>query len=168
MGVFPQRQHSPWWASTRTITSSRSIVTVEAFICQCVNCVNLPIFQSVLTFHFLLFWYLFMYLFFGHIPCCGGYHYSSVVSECWKCQWHAAAGVRSSQTTAQNWHIIGHITNLTSHLLWAKRNTLCVWVCVHVCVEWGGGEVGFPMIYSLAESKSIGGDLLDPFDLSLL
>lgn len=34
VGVLPQRQHSPWWASAGTITGYQAAVTVNAFMCQ--------------------------------------------------------------------------------------------------------------------------------------
>lgn len=151
MGVLPQRQHSPWWASTRTITSCQPVVTVEAFMCQCVNCVNLPIFQSVLTFHCLLLCFFSIL----HIPCCEGHHYSSAISECWKCQWHAAAGVKTSQTGAL------YCSKLAQYGTYYEFN-LASDLGIHAvyigwCCGGGWGSSDSSMIYSPAESKSMGG-----------
>lgn len=124
MGVLPQRQHSPWWA--RTITSFQPVVTVDALMCQCVNSVKLPIFQSVLTFHCLLFFFL-LHFFFPysllritiHLPFQNAGNVNDMQQL--ECRLH-----KLQHYTVQNWHIMGHITNLTSRL-WVRNTCMYMW-----------------------------------------
>ena len=116
VGVLPKRQHSPWWASARTITSSHSIVTGEALVCHCVNCVNLP-FRRVWTFHFLLLTFTFT-LFFCILPVVYAitihlsFENAANVNDMHQLEWDLH---KPQQCTNQKRHIIGqnHKFNLT-------------------------------------------------------
>lgn len=155
-GGLPHRQHSPWWA--RTITSYQPLVTFEAFTCLCLNCMEPSLLSVSVDFHLPLI-FSFCSFFLSYSLQCWviiihlSFHNAGNVNDMQQLDWQTIELYSANLAHDGIYHVRNHTS--TNPAVLKYRSTRCIFVCVRVC-RGGWGSSGFTVIYSLAESKSIG------------